>query len=43
MDFGDGPGSDPKPNPEYEPDDVLVMDPIEGFEGRVTAMGFRCP
>jgi len=41
MDFGDGPGSDPKPKPEYEPDEVLVMDPTKGFEGRVTAMGFR--
>jgi len=41
MDIGDGPGADPKPKPEYEPGEVLVMDPIEGFEGRVTAMGFR--
>lgn len=38
---GEGPGSDKRDKPPYEPGEVLVMDPSEGFEGKATALGFR--
>lgn len=39
--IGEGPGTIAPAKPPYEPGEVLVVDPGDGFEGRAVAMGFR--